>query len=476
MCPEHLSYLYSTVFPFMNNPQEEAFQMTMSEIPRIRATGNESGAIEDERDAALGCTLPPGHADLEETLKRSGPVIPKRWPTEIEVRRTVRKKNPVLKRTQVLKMASGRYSIDAPVKTRDTNWRPMKLVTRQTFKDAVLQAPPSQLIVVVCLRDDDQMCERIGQMCQLANGLLYAGKLPGQFQCKPLEGDYPDPEDEKQLPARFFKFGMTSSRFLSERYGVHTIPAYLMFYGGRLVAAKSMGSRAIRLQRDLTLPRVLLVEPEFHAQLGIEKRLKRQEYQWELALNAAQAIERAKERAAIKTSRAVTYYGLIMINATDRAKVPENDAQTVVNCVRKAAAASATGVTLVCALLPMGAVRLSATNCGVLKHPTRAQLINGVADVAIMKPLKESMLEVLLHMWQAKQIKDRGAESAELQDNVSHYGFKRADLLRHMHGALEEGRKGHALPDDFQLGCQLSVNDAVFRGVRLEHESKSNKK
>ncbi len=59
---------------------------------------------------------------------------------------------------------------------------------------------------------------------------------------------------------------------------------------------------------------------------------------------------------------------------------------------------------------------------------------------------------------------------------MSHYGFKQSDVLRSMHGALEEGRKGNFLPEGYKMGISIVANDVSFRGRRLERKSRGRKK
>ena len=281
--------------------QKDAFEMTSREIPRIAATGHEVG--DEPVGSALGSTLRRG----DPALATRGPVVPKRWETELEVRLRLRGENPVLRRTKVLKAASGRYSVDAVVCNKSTVMRPLPLLTHATFAATVAAAPANQLVVVVCLRDDDQLCVRIGQLMEVVHGKLYQGKLPAPFECQAALGKKAgrggghgelDAAAEAALPARLYKFAMTESRYVVREFGVHSIPAYLMFVGGKLVRARSMGARAVRLQQDRTLPRVLLVEPGFKHQVACERWLRRLGYQWELAMTAAQGEGYAQRRAA----------------------------------------------------------------------------------------------------------------------------------------------------------------------------------
>ena len=59
-------------------------------------------------------------------------------------------------------------------------------------------------------------------------------------------------------------------------------------------------------------------------------------------------------------------------------------------------------------------------------------------------------------------------QAGEPTENVTHYGVKKEDIMRHMRSALADGRKGRFQKDSFRLGMKLSVNAAMFRGEQLE--------
>ena len=119
------------------------------------------------------------------------------------------------------------------------------------------------------------------------------------------------------------KFEMAESRFMVERYGVLTLPCFLMFYQGRPVYAGSMGGKRERLERETATPRVLVVEPNFQEQISVEKLLRAQRppVLWDLALTASEARLRQKQlseslRLSSRKTRDVnSAYGIVLLGS-----------------------------------------------------------------------------------------------------------------------------------------------------------------
>merc|ERR1712025_1103232 len=76
-----------------------------------------------------------------------------------------------------------------------------------------------------------------------------------------------------------------SSRFLVDRYNIHTVPLYLMFVKGRLVSASAFGGAPVTLTTGREPPKVLLVESVIKDQIQAEKVFRLESVQCDLALN-----------------------------------------------------------------------------------------------------------------------------------------------------------------------------------------------
>ena len=80
----------------------------------------------------------------------------------------------------------------------------------------------------------------------------------------------------------FFFFHRILGAFLVRRYNVKTLPCYLAFQGGKLVACKAMGGKAVQLTRASDSPHALLYEPDFAAQIKTEKIMRKLNWRWDL--------------------------------------------------------------------------------------------------------------------------------------------------------------------------------------------------
>ena len=221
-----------------------AFDLTLSEIPRINPTGCETGDLPN--GYKLGCVLAKG-SELEghPKVKSPGVSLPKRWPTSVEVRRSLQHKYPALHRTKTLRAASGRYSTSAPVKLKLQQSLSCNELTSTTFDKELRKSENlNRLVIVLCVREDDGLCVKADQLFRALNSDFNMGG--NQEECSPA----------------LYKFSMSESRFITKRYGVYTLPAYLAFYNTELIKARVLAARPIKLvsEKDFIKPRILLLE------------------------------------------------------------------------------------------------------------------------------------------------------------------------------------------------------------------------
>lgn len=436
--------------------KQEAFERTMSEVPRISETGHEIGNL--PLNADLCGVVPADRLFAEANDGRMSPLgaLPDVWPTELEIREKLRKSNPVLRRSFMLRSASGRYSRDLPVHVELQSLRKLPCVTPGTL-DQTLNAHPNELVVVVCLREDDQLCVRARQLFEM---------IESDLQGEGLANNNNQTEDALGLPpTKVYSFAMTHSRYMTNRFGIQTLPAYLVFHRARLVRASIMGSRSVNIVKERSPPRVLIVEPsDFKAQLQMEKLLKRRQIESELAISCKDAIAHLKYRASIKSANAITFYGLVFIDA----EIETSQARTIADLARRTAASTPRGAVLFVSLLPAGSVPRQNMDDGILIEASSDDLIGGVCDLATTKPLKSTTLDTLLDKFDQHLRTTRGGDAAEPEENTTHYGFKKADVARMLRVAYQDAQQGNYLPPAFKLGMQLAANRAVFRGVKLE--------
>ena len=84
---------------------------------------------------------------------------------QLDVHRKLTQVHPVLKRSQQLRAASGRYSVDAPVIAKEPAFKKLRTVTTAEFESFLTSTvKPSQLAFVACVREDDPHCRRVTQV------------------------------------------------------------------------------------------------------------------------------------------------------------------------------------------------------------------------------------------------------------------------------------------------------------------------
>lgn len=255
----------------------------------------------------------------------------------LQVRQEVERENPALARSATLRQNSGRYSRDASVSTIDAPMARLQTLVAGEVESFARAAPRDQVVVVACLRSDSRECERARQVLESLHALQLRGELPCHARGQSFPGgggssgasgpgtaggDRAEAGDSRGGPFSLVTVDMAvsggapakgrgtapksltaaiassplpcaqESRAMVERYGVHTVPFFLMFVGGELVRGTTLGGRARLVASGQALPRVLLVEPSFKDQLRQEKVLRRAGYVADLAVSDKEAMQR----------------------------------------------------------------------------------------------------------------------------------------------------------------------------------------
>ena len=165
--------------------------------------------------------------------------------------------NPKLKRSQMIRGASGRYDEVIPVyggrayreksvlgSSRAVGW-PYLALNLQILRVMLTQKVISSS-VSLCTRFDDPVCckaEAVAEAC--ARGEVVRGEV----------------RDANKYD--LVKVEMAASRRIADRYGVYALPAFLMFYKGSLVYAGQLGGEKIRVASEFKPYKMLYVEPTF---------------------------------------------------------------------------------------------------------------------------------------------------------------------------------------------------------------------
>ncbi|KAF1330789.1 hypothetical protein FI667_g4710, partial [Globisporangium splendens] len=235
------------------NWRENAHAQCLREIPILPKTGFEVG----REPTLFGASVKEN--DASESLKRLQNGETGKWLGSIEIHHKIALENPVLRRSGPLTSASGRYSRELSVQgggVKQTGERLRLISVRKLDEFLKEKCINEQLVVVACLRSDDCQSRVVEAMLE-------------------------------QVQQQIRK--SATSPALSQQSGIR-------FYDQRLVHVTSMGGAAVRVfpatknahlsdQMD-HLPRALLVEKNVKQQIAIEKVLKKEAFQWDLANHA----------------------------------------------------------------------------------------------------------------------------------------------------------------------------------------------
>ncbi|KAE9351812.1 hypothetical protein PF008_g5750 [Phytophthora fragariae] len=291
------------------NWREKAHLQSLREIPVLPATGFEAG----QAPTLFGSVVQTN--DASESLKRLKNEFNGKWLGSVEIHKMITQENPGLPRTGSLTNASGRYSQELQVAGGGTKPVGERLTTISGSKlDSFLRekCANDELVVVACLRADDRHSRAAESMLEQVQVILSERKrttAAAENKC------------------RLVKCDLAESAALGDRYQIHAVPTFLMFYDSRLVHVSSLGGIVLRVapttknahlsgQMD-HLPRVLLVEKVAKQQLAIESFLRREGFQWDLASSGEQAVSsftRQPTSGAMGSSGPAAGYELIILS------------------------------------------------------------------------------------------------------------------------------------------------------------------
>jgi len=325
---------------------------------------------------------------------------------------------------------------------------------------------------------------------------------------------------------QIMKFNVTESRYLIDKHNVQTVPFFMMYYNGNLVHATTLGGSKTRVKpttknANLTtamdeLPRVLLVEPNFSHQLQFEKVLRRELFQWELAMTGQEAVKAIKTLAdgggQQNGKRARPEYGLVLMSD----ELPDDDIKAIERMITRGSApvgqqarvggrAKSTALMLTTTVnkgnhgqpaAPHKHGVISPDDLHLCTRPVVEQVVGG----GIAKPLKA----LSMHHWAKAWFSQCPANSALRQtanaprrrpgqktsamnmmappvsasassdgttkaeeENTAWKGMTKEHLMSVMLNAREDGRRNRCLPANFQFPLSLSCEETKSNGVPL---------
>ena len=450
----------STVFG--SEWKTHALDKTTSEIPQIALTGQETGPLDP---AGYGHSIYFEDDSKDKSTSRATARLPPMllkadgtWRGGADLRHAIMHANPLLQRSQVLCDASGRYSEDilvpggVPTATNPTGMREsggsVLPVVSASKLDSYLKdvALPHQLVVVACLREDDQLCRIAEKVVEGVHGAVLRGELDGaDSDAADASGGGGGDFNPDNSQFRVVKVAMSESRFMVEQYHIRSLPYFLMFSQSKLVYSGAIGGKAIRVAPETMPWRVLCVEPNFADQIATEKILRKQRYHWDLCMNAAQAAAHKQRlnETAVQSGAASVGYDLVLLSdelASDDIAMIERNFKSMANPSSKrvifcglAGVKGESGAAQVKGARWSGKRRGISFDNDVLLPPRLASAV----DVTVVKPLKAIALEdVSEHI----HIQSRLAGGSPFDQQYK--GLTKDTLITQMVAALETAHRG----------------------------------
>ena len=252
----------------------DALDQTINELPKISIAGTETGKF-----SGFGKSI---YSDLDAMATKMAQSMPDHlltnagtWKNDTDVRTALQSINPVLKRTNVLKCNSGRYSdmlvvnpanvtFQNPTGMVVTEGLPLQLVQWAAFKAELEEAsritnPSQQLTVAVIGRLGETRYGLSLRMAELAN--LYL---------KQQQGD----ECSSNSKFRIVQIEVGENSSIIQDLNLKYLPTFGMWNSGRLVYLGQAGGKKVALGPSHR-PKVMLIENNYKFQLNTEKLLKK---------------------------------------------------------------------------------------------------------------------------------------------------------------------------------------------------------
>jgi hypothetical protein len=468
----------------------------------VAADGSDADKISRERRASILDKPGTPAARLASSLK--GPKG--EWLGMLDVTRGLQELNPELERPKHLKDATGRYCYSRD-QLNATNRRivpgnELERVPMAQLDGMVEGAEPDQLIVVCCTRADNKDAVRAEKACEHVQAAVLAGEMDAPAHGKKshragpggMQGTTTQPET---APFRLVKVEMSESRAMVQKYNIFSIPFFLMFHGGKLVHASQLGGKRSRVRAqtknsELTQhmddpPKILLVEPCFKFQLQIEKLLKKERMDWDLANSAAEAVQQIQRLASSSTGigKVKQEYGIILMSdELDDAGVG-NISRAVKGrlqgpaAMQSAAQAAETGGarpktkpnTLMAAMVGRGAAYDLPQRSGLVEDPSLClePQMASVVSAAVTRSVKAVSMHQLCKRWAAKEAMKPAASQGG--GTTFHIGLTLENIIAAMKQAREDGRRGRVVGvESVQKGGGLALasSETKVRGTAME--------
>ncbi|OQR80979.1 hypothetical protein ACHHYP_16885 [Achlya hypogyna] len=476
----------------------DARERTLAELPVLPPTGFEVGT----EPTIFGQPMQPHETKhlLHNLQNKDG-----QWLASLEIRQNLEHANPVLPRTAVLCNASGRYSVDiqVPGGSAVAKGARLDLVTSASLDDFLsTECGTDQLVLVACLRADDRRSRHAEKALEAVNEIL---------------SEKPDALMQHAFPQslvvniinhkyRIVKVDLAESRALAKRYRIHATPTFLLFFEGKLVGVSSLGGQALRITpttKNASLthlmdqpPRTLLVQANVKLQVANEKILRKEHFDWDLAMNGEQAMLRFTKMAkAASVNGVVPSYDLIILSDD----VNESDCRMIDRYLRSGDSKKGklNSDVLVCSLLtdPLIEIQFSTMicdacrvahgrrtsvaaelfgvcpHCGIVPKKLATEFLPAavvsMTHVVVYKHIRATTLHRLAELWRERSLKRKSEQLHRGPEVEAHLGFTKEAFFREMDVALQNGRQGHFLPKSHIPEMALSATETFVGATHL---------
>lgn len=217
--------------------------------------------------------------------------------------------NPPLKRTAMLRAASGRYSsmlvvnknavtaanptgmvVPLGIPLEKVSWSAMKeeLVTQAGVK--------GPLQVALVMRAGDPVCCAYQRITELVNRDVLQGVNPTSAAAAALDRTNANkPVDSVSAQTSGFKMlrlEVSEEPDVMTDLGIKSLPTFVFFSHGNIAYAGPLGGRKVKSKTESIKPQILIIEPNPSDQIKSEKTLRKLGCDTFLCLSAAEAIDR----------------------------------------------------------------------------------------------------------------------------------------------------------------------------------------
>ncbi len=386
----------------------------------------------------------------------------------MEIRNTLRETNPPLRRNRVLDGNSGRYSsmlvvdrsqvtpdnpcggsvlrgvpLHARVWDADSSLCSSQLRGRPSLKSELQSSTPSVISAVFVTRGGDPACFALERVVELANEHIEEMNKAASGPGAKL--------------VHLHKVDIADNYGILQEYGIKSVPSFLVFRGSELVYAGPLGGRKFKLVSRPYRPQILLIEPDFSAQVDSEKLLKKLGADPFLCLSIQQAIERVRRFSLAGENQII--FDLVLISS----KVSSEGISDLAKCLSDFTKDKKTIIAgLVSVLGESGRANLDAVDWSNhyttdVQRVLRPELCSSIS-VAIITPIKAIGIERLLGMRNSSRLPEENSEFGLTPDTL----ITRLDEIKDGKGMNRS--IGATAGGKSYVGIKLSAEDARLKG------------